>query len=76
MGVRPFQQYFSHIGTMEGWKALYNEAPLGSRRISPPVGFEPATPWSEGGSANRSATRTLQTIQIQIHDSLCQYGQD
>ena len=32
---------------------------LGSGRISPPVGFESATPWSEVGSANRSATRTL-----------------
>ena len=33
---------------------------LGSGRISPPAGIEPATPWSEVGSANRSATRTLQ----------------
>ena len=32
---------------------------LGSGRISPPAGFEPATPWSEVGSANRSATQTL-----------------
>ena len=26
----PFQQYFSHIGTMEGWtwKAMCNEAPF------------------------------------------------
>ena len=32
---------------------------LGSGRISPPAGFEPATPWTEVGSANRSATRTL-----------------
>ena len=32
---------------------------LGSGRISPPAGFEPATPWTEIGSANRSATRTL-----------------
>ena len=31
---------------------------LGSGRISPPAGFEPATPWSEVGSANRSATRS------------------
>ena len=35
---------------------------LGSGRISPPAGFEPATPWSEVGSANRSATRSLQTV--------------
>ena len=34
---------------------------LGSGRISPPAGFEPATPWTEVGSANRSATRTLLT---------------
>ena len=33
---------------------------LGSGRILPPAEFEPATPWSEVGSANRSATRTLQ----------------
>ena len=35
---------------------------LGSRRISPPAGFEPATPWTEVGSANRSATRTLLSL--------------
>ena len=35
---------------------------LGSGRISPPAGFEPATPWSEVGSANRSATRTLRLV--------------
>ena len=32
---------------------------LGLGRISPPAGFEPATPWSEVGSANHSATRRL-----------------
>ena len=32
---------------------------LGSESISPPAGVEPATPWSEVGSANRSAARTL-----------------
>ena len=32
---------------------------LGSGRISPPTGFEHATPWSEVGRANRLATRTL-----------------
>ena len=31
---------------------------LGSGRISPPAGFEPATLWSEVESANLSATRT------------------
>ena len=58
--LRSFQQYFSHIGTMEGWtwNALCNEAPfrLGKNLASR---FEPSTPWSEVGSANRSATRTL-----------------
>ena len=40
---------------------------LGSGRILPPAGFEPATPWSEVGSANRSATRPLlQFSQIYI----------
>ena len=32
---------------------------LDSGRISPPAGFEPATPWSKVESAYRSATRTL-----------------
>ena len=32
---------------------------LGSGRISPSAGFEPATPWSKVGSTNRSAMRTL-----------------
>ena len=32
---------------------------LGLGRISLPVGFEPATPWSEVGSANCSATKPL-----------------
>ena len=35
---------------------------LGSGRISPPAGFEPVTPWSEVGRANRSATRTLPSL--------------
>ena len=34
---------------------------LGSGRISPAAGFEPATLWSEVGSVNCSATRTLQS---------------
>ena len=32
---------------------------LGSEIISPPAGLEPETPWSEAGSANRSATSSL-----------------
>ena len=44
------------------WKGDYErlcamKRRLGSGRISPPAGFEPATPWSEVGSANRSATQ-------------------
>ena len=39
---------------------------LGSGRISPPARFEPATPWSEVGSANRSATRTLHHCKCKI----------
>ena len=34
--------------------------PLDSRRIPPPAEFEPATSWSEVGSVNSSAMRTLQ----------------
>ena len=44
---------------------------LGSGRISPPAGFEPATPWSEVGSANRSATRTL-LLAMALQGSLLQ----
>ena len=43
---------------------------LGSGRISPPAGFEPATPWSEVGSANLSATRTLHLQAKYIHGIL------
>ena len=39
---------------------------LGSGRISPPVGFEPTTPWSEVGSAYRSATWTLLKGRLRI----------
>ena len=34
-----------------------------SGRNSPPAGFEPATPWTEVGSANRLATQTLLTYE-------------
>ena len=48
---------------------------LGSGRISPPVGFEPATPWSEVGSTNRSAMRTLltweETLGMLFHPDKC-----
>ena len=38
---------------------------LGSGRISPPAGFEPATPWSEVGSANRG--RFIYTIRSGLY---------
>ena len=48
------------------WKGDYErlctmKRRLGSGRISSAAWFEPVTPWSEVGSANRSATRTLHT---------------
>ena len=46
---------------MEGWirKALWNEAPFRFGKNLASSGIRTATPWSEVGSANRSATRTL-----------------
>ena len=43
---------------------------LGSGRILPPAGFEPATPWSEVWSANRSATRTRPSFNDFSHSVL------
>ena len=43
---------------------------LGSGRISPPAEFEPVTPWSEVGSANRSAMRTLLWHCMRRHSSI------
>ena len=40
---------------------------LGSGRISPPARFEPANPWSEVGSSNRSATRWFGLRANNIH---------
>ena len=41
---------------------------LRSGRIAPPAGFESATPWSEVGSVNRSATRALhQHYMVHVH---------
>ena len=37
---------------------------LGPGRSSPPAGFEPASPLTEVGSANRSATRTFRTLEM------------
>ena len=57
LGFTSLQQYFE---TMERWtwKALCNEAPFRFGKNLASSGIEPATPWSEVGSANRSATRT------------------
>ena len=41
------------------WEAEHERLGLVSGRISLPAEFEPATPWFEVGSANRSAKRTL-----------------
>ena len=59
--LRPFNSIsvFSRRWKGEHERLCAMKRRLGSGRISPPAGFEPATPWSEVGSANRSATRTL-----------------
>ena len=63
--VRVFYVPFNIISVISGrlkgeHERLYAvKCRLGSGRISPPVGFDPATPWSEVGSANCSATTTL-----------------
>ena len=62
--VRVLRPFNSISVISRRWKGEYErlcamKRRLGSGRISPPAGFEPATPWSEVGSANRSATRTL-----------------
>ena len=59
--LRPFNS-ISVISRLWKWEheRLYAmKRRLGSGRISPPAGFEPTTPWSEVGSANRSATQTF-----------------
>ena len=64
--VRVLRPFNSISVISRRWKGEYEKLcamkrRLDSGRISPPAGFEPATPWSEVGSANRSATRTLLT---------------
>ena len=60
-----FSVPFNSISFMSGWWKVEHEKlcamkrRLGSEIISPPAGLEPETPWSEVGSANRSATRSL-----------------
>ena len=60
--VRVLRPFISISVISRRWKGEHErlcamKRRLGSGRISPPAGFEPATPWSEVGSANRSATR-------------------
>ena len=62
--VRVLRPFNSISVILRWWKGEHErlcavKCRLGSGRISPPAGFEPATPWSEVGSANRSATQTL-----------------
>ena len=62
--VRVLRPFNSISVISRQWKDEYEKLyamkrRLGSERISPPVGFQPATPWSEVGSANCSAMRTL-----------------
>ena len=52
-------QSFRDDGRMNMKGSVQRSAVWVSGRNSPPAGFEPATPWTEVGSANRSATRTL-----------------
>ena len=62
--LRPFNSISVVSGRWKGEdeRLCAMERRLGSGRISPTAGFEPTTPWSEVGSANRSATRTLQAV--------------
>ena len=77
--VRVLRPYNSISVISRQWKGEHErlcamKRRLGSGRISPPAGFEPATPWSEIGSANRSATRTLQFMVRFLHSWLLQWG--
>ena len=60
-----FNVPFNSISFISGrWKVGHDKLCAEKRRlsseiISPPAGLEPETPWSEVGSANRSATRSL-----------------
>ena len=63
---------FNSISVISRWwkgeheRLCATKCRLGSGRISLPAGFEPATLWSEVGSANRSATRTLLDVDVLI----------
>ena len=62
--VRVLRPFNSISVTLRQWKDEHErlcavKRCLGSGRILPPAGFEPATPWTKVGSANRSAMRTL-----------------
>ena len=55
-----FQSYLGN-GKGEHEKLCAMKCHLGSKRISPPVGFKPENLLSEVGSANLRATRTFLT---------------
>ena len=57
--LRPFQQYFSHIGTMDGrtWKALCNEVPSMFGKNLSSSGIRTRDPWSEVGTARKPNLR-------------------
>ena len=74
--VRVLRPFNSISVILRRWKGEHErlcamKRRLGSGRISPPAGFEPATPWSEVGSANRSTTRTLLPTHKKRQKSCC-----
>ena len=67
--VRVLRPFNSISVISRWWKGEYERLCamkhcLGSGRISPPAGFEPVTPWSKVGSANRSTRRTLHHLKV------------
>ena len=61
---------FNSISVITGrWKGEHErlcvvKRRLGSEKILPLAGFESTTPWSEVGSANRSATRARHVFHL------------
>ena len=78
-----FNVPFNSISIISGrWKSQHERLCamkrfLGSERTSSPAGFEPVTPWSEVGRANRSPTRSLlhkgQTLELKVLDVIMCY---
>ena len=67
--VRVLRPYNSISVISRRWKGEHErlcamKCRLGLGRISPPAGFKPATPWSEVGSPNLSATWTLRKVRL------------